>query len=191
MKKLIVLSATLMLLLAFTQVNANTGKEAKLRSEIKTNREDLRKERKERREMNENMVSDLSKDNFYSDFGNVGNVRWTRENYYDVATFMQNGQKERAFYDDQSNLIGTTSTKTFADLPKLAQKTIKKEYKNYRIGDIIYFKDNEDNDTNMVLWDTQFEDSDNYFVELRSAQHHIIVQVDPEGEVFFFKDLNA
>lgn len=191
MKKLTVLAATFMFLLAFTQVQANSVKETKLRSEIKTNREDLRKERRERREMNENMVSDLSKDNFYSDFGNVGNVKWTRENDFDVATFMNKGQKERAFYDYDSNLIGTTSLKKFADLPMQAQNTIKKEYKKYRIGDVIYFKDNEDNDTDMILWDTQFADADNYFVELRSPKHHIIVQVDPQGEVFFFKDLNA
>lgn len=191
MKKLTVLTATLMFLLAFTQANANTVKEAKLRSEIKANREDLRKERKERREMNEDMVSDLSKDNFYGDFGNVGNVRWARENDYDVATFMKNGKKVRAFYDYDSNLIGTTSLKTFADLPKVAQKSIKKDYKKYQIGDVIFFKDNEDNDTNMVLWGTQFDNADNYFVELRSPKRHIIVQVDPQGEVFFFKDLNA
>lgn len=189
MKKFGILSATILFLLAFTEVQAKNVKQTALKSEIKSSKESLKTERKELRRIDEKEVSELSKDNLYADFGNVADLKWTRTNYCDVASFMQNGKEIKAFYDDHSALIGTTSQKTFADLPLKAQNTIKKEYRKYRIGDVLYFEDNQNNDTDMILWDKQFEDADNYFVELRSPHRHLIVQVDPEGEVFFFKQL--
>jgi hypothetical protein len=41
----------------------------------------------------------------------------------------------------------------------------------------------------MILYGIQFEDQDNYFVELSKASKKIVLQVNPEGAVFFFKDL--
>ena len=79
--------------------------------------------------------------------------------------------------------------KTFADLPKKAQKRIRSEYKNYKIGPVAFFKDNEANDSDMILWNTAFDDADNYFVELKNPQRDIILQVKPEGEISFFKQL--
>lgn len=189
MKKLAILLTAVMFLLTFTTVKADSRKKAELKSEIKSNRENLKTERKQLRKTDESVVSDLSKDNFYGDFGNVASLKWTKTDNFDVASFMQNGKDIKAFYDYNSNLVGTTSIKAFADLPMIAQKTIKKDYKKYRIGDVIYFADNQDNDTNMILWDTEFDDANSYFVELRNPKHHIILQVNPEGDVSFFKQL--
>ena len=43
--------------------------------------------------------------------------------------------------------------------------------------------------TDMILYGLQFEDQDNYFVELTKGKDKIVVQVTPEGDVFFFKQL--
>jgi len=41
----------------------------------------------------------------------------------------------------------------------------------------------------MMLYGKQFEDADNYFVELTKGAKKIIVQVDSQGLVFFFTEL--
>jgi hypothetical protein len=41
----------------------------------------------------------------------------------------------------------------------------------------------------MILWGLQFDDRDLYFVELTKGASKIIVQVDAEARVSFFKKL--
>ncbi len=62
-------------------------------------------------------------------------------------------------------------------------------YKDYTIGPVVFYDDNEANSTDMILYGEQFEDADNYFVELSKGTKKIVVQVSPEGVVYFFKQL--
>ena len=94
-----------------------------------------------------------------------------------------------AYYDDQSNLVGTTKVVSFASLPKNAQHEINRKYKDYKVGAVIFYDDNENNDTNMILYGMEFEDSDNYFVELNSAKKNLVLKINPEGAVSFFKNI--
>jgi len=41
----------------------------------------------------------------------------------------------------------------------------------------------------MILYGIQFEDADNYFVELSKGTKKIVLQVNTDGVVFFFKQL--
>lgn len=190
MKKFRFFALSFVLALFMGQVSAQVQhQEKKLKSEIKIQKSEIRKERKDLRKLEGKDVSQLTKDNFYADFGKVPNVKWTRNDYFDVAEFNLKGVATKAFYDYNSKLVGTTSIKTFAELPQNAQKQIKKEYKDYTPGEVVFFDDNENNDTDMILYDTQFEDSDNYFVELAKGNQKIVVQVNPEGEVFYFTQL--
>ena len=86
-------------------------------------------------------------------------------------------------------MVGTTQYKTFADVPVRGQTEIKKMYKDYAIGSVVFFDDNELNPTDMILYNIQFDDADNYFVELSKGTKKIVVQVNTEGDLFFFKDL--
>lgn len=79
------------------------------------------------------------------EFGDVADVKWNRINFYDEATFMKDGKETKAFYDFDSNLVGTTHEVTFADLPENAQKEFNKQYKDYVIGRVIYFDNNNSN----------------------------------------------
>ncbi len=65
----------------------------------------------------------------------------------------------------------------FKDLPAKGQQEIKGKYKDYGIGSVIYFDDNEKIDSDMVLWATQFNDEDLYFAELTKANKKIIVRL--------------
>lgn len=136
-------------------------------------------------------VSIVSKNNFATEYGNVPNVKWVRSSNFDEATFIKDGKEMRAFFDDEGNLVGTTSHVKFADLPEKAQKEIKAKYNDYSINPaIVFFDDNEKVDTDMILYGTQFEDADNYFVELSKGTKRIVLQVNPEGMVTFFKELS-
>jgi len=195
MKKLAVLSMTAMFALAFVQLSAQDVKK-EIKTEIKTEKKDIKVEKKaiktereELRKLEGSEVSQMTKSAFFADFGDVPNVKWKRADYLDEAVFTKDGKEMKAYYDFYSKLVGTTMLKTFADLPVKSQKEIKAKYKDYTIGNVVFFDDNEANSTDMILFGTQFSDADNYFVQLSKDKKNIVVQVNAEGELFFFKQL--
>lgn len=157
-------------------------KEAKLRSEKRKDRITLRKlEGKE--------ASYQSKQQFSSDFDNVQNVQWKRDNYFDVATFTKNGKEMKAYYDFNAQLVGTVSPASFTDLSANAQKRIKKEYKDYTVDKVIFYDDNESNESDMLLYGAQFADEDSYFAELSGKGTHIVLHVTKDGNVLYFAQM--
>jgi hypothetical protein len=134
-------------------------------------------------------VSDMSKDSFYADFGNMPNVTWKRIENFDEATFTKDGKEMKAFYDIDSKLVGTTHYVPYSEVPERAQKEIKSRYKDYKVDKVIFFDDSEANETDMLLYGTQFSDEDNYFIEMLKGTKRIVLQVNSQGELFFFKDL--
>ena len=93
------------------------------------------------------------------------------------------------YYDSNGKLIGTTSSKAFTDVPAKGQQEIKTKYKDYTAGPVIFYDDNEENDTDMILWGLQFNDADNYFVELTKGNSKLIIRVDTAGGISLFKQL--
>jgi len=192
MKKLAVLSFVLLFASAVMQSQAQVVQKESVKEtkkEVKTEKKELKNERKALRKLEGNKVSIMAKNHFYTDFGNVPNVKWKRVDTYDEAAFVKGGKKMKAFYDADGNLVGTTSPKTFADLPAKGQQEIKAKYKGYTVGPILFYNDNETNETDMILYGLQFDDTDGYFVELTKGNDKIVVQVDPLGYVNFFKKL--
>lgn len=160
------------------------------RSQAQTLAKDTRKaEKKEHRIENRSQVASLSKDAFYSDFGKIPDVKWERGPQFDEATFTKNGLKQTAYYDNHYMLVGTTADKKFADIPAKAQKDIQKHYKGYAIGAVVEYKDNENNDTNMLLYGTQFDDADHYFVTVSKGDKENVLMVKTNGEVSYFRNL--
>jgi hypothetical protein len=177
MKKVVVASMAILLAIAVFPSNAQTPPK-----EIKSERKALRK-------LEGAKVSEIAKSHFSSDFRNVSNPSWKRSVQFDEVTFIKDGQEMTAFYDYDANLVGTTTHKTFKDLPANGQKEIQDRYKYYTIGPVILFDDNEANETDMILWGNQFEDQDNYFVELANAKNKVILEVSTLGNVSLFKQL--
>jgi hypothetical protein len=179
MKKLFVMSTAVLLFMALGTIRS-TAQEPK--KEKKSEMVPLKK-------LEGTKVSDLAKAHFNTDFGNIPDVQWTRAKNFDEAIFTKNGKKLHAWYDFDNNLVGTTTIITFADVPADGQKNIKAKYKDYSVGQVIFFDDNEMNATDMMLYDKQFDDADNYFVELSKAKENIVLMVNTKGEVSFFKQL--
>ena len=194
MKTLIVLSAAT--LMFASSVNAQTS-EASVKNDISSLskqesviKKEKKEERKELRSFKGTEASYQAKQQFLKDFGDINATRWERTSNYDKATFNKDGQVMFAYYDIDANLIGTTMDKTFADLPLNAQKFIDKKFNGYSKEAVIFFDDNELNETDMVLYNQPFEDADNYFVELKKDNKELIVRVNMNGDVSFFKQLN-
>lgn len=188
MKKLMVYLTAILMLISVT-LKAQDKNSTAMNAVRSIKKSETKAERKEVRKEERNLVSDRSINAFIGDFGNIPNVSWERGPFFDEALYTKDGILYKAFYDDNSKLVGTISDKTFADLPQIAQKDIKKHYGNYKVDKVFLFKDNELNDQNMSLYGTEFDDADNYFVELSGKDKNIIIQVKPEGEVFFIKEL--
>lgn len=68
------------------------------------------------------------------------------------------------------------------------QKRRLKKYKGYTADAVIYFDDNEYNDTDMILYGQQFADEDNYFVELVKGSKKIVLRSNMAGDVSFFSN---
>lgn len=180
MKRLAVLSITILLSASIIQGQAQkTEKETK--KEAKAERVALKK-------LEGANVSAIAKNSFSEDFKNTTNPQWKRLGTFDEVAFTKDGKELKAFYDIDGKLVGTTQRVTFADMPARGQKEIKEKYKDYTVGPVIFYDDNEANETDMILYGLQFDDEDNYFVELTNGTKKIIVHVNKEG-TFFFKEL--
>ena len=106
--------------------------------------------------------------------------------FFVEATFFENGVAKTAYYDENDNLLGTTTNVDLIALPEKARDHINKEYPGYSIEKVVFFGDNEANDTDMSLFNQSVEDEDNYFPLLVKGSKEIILKVSPEGDVSFF-----
>jgi len=193
MKKLFVLSVSAVFLTA--TINAQTDVASIKNNEaiLKQQEAGIKKEEKglkeELKKLEGNEVSFRSKEAFSADFGNIPASNWERTANYDEVTFTKDSQVMTAYYDYDAKLVGVTSQKTFADIPAKAQKFINTKYPGYNKAGVIFFDDNEENETDMIMYGFQFEDADNYFVDLIKGDKEIILKVSMGGGVSFFKQL--
>jgi hypothetical protein len=126
---------------------------------------------------------------FHSDFGYIPITNWETTNQLDKISFIKNNVLYTAYYDFNSELVGTISDVSVTDLPSHALENINKKYKGYTVGNVVFYDDNEFNETDMVYYGKQFEDEDEYFVELKNDKETIVVQVNPVGQVSFLTTL--
>ena len=166
---------------------------ASLKSEIKADKKmgesgksDKLKARKELRKLEGNEVSYNSTQAFETIFPHVKPLSSERLNNFDEFDFMKDGQKTAAFFDDNSKLVATTEKKTYLDLPAKSREFIAKKYKDYEPVNVLYLDDNENNLTDMILFNTQFEPQDSYFVEMYNGFKAIALQVNNDGGVYYF-----
>ena len=71
-------------------------------------------------------VSEQSQATFYVQFGNVKDVQWERQDYFDVAAFDKDGQHMKAYFDNDGEMVGTSIQTNLKALPVKAQLEIAK-----------------------------------------------------------------
>lgn len=177
------------------KIKVLTEGEEKIEEGIKEKKEELKKEEKELKIVKKELkmlegldVSDKVKENFYDEFGEKTDVVWESDDFYDVATFTQDGSLMKAYYDFDSQLVGTMKYVSFADLPERGQEKIKEEYEEYEVGDGLFYTDNESVDVDFFMFESKFEHENLFLVELTNAFSSIILKVDSKGEVTFLKN---
>ncbi len=131
----------------------------------------------------------MAEQHFETDFPDATNVTWKKIGI-EEASFTLNGKEMKAFYDYNNDLIGTTMPVSYLDMPAIARNYIAKHFSDYTTQSVILFDDNEYNQSDMVLYGNAFADTDNYFVELSNNNKRIVLEVNMEGLVTFFKDLS-
>lgn len=192
MKKLVMLFSASCIFTVFTNAQSDAATNSKNIADTHQQtslKKEKRNDHKKRTTTKGNEMSSRLKEEFNNDFGNIPITQWERTVNFDEVSFSKEGQAFTAFYDNSTNLIGTTAEKTFADLPSKAQQAISKRYRDYSVGDILFFDDNELNETDMVLYNQSFDDADNYFVELKKGNRKIVVEVNMKGDVSYFTRL--
>ncbi|MCW3465347.1 DUF1838 domain-containing protein [Chitinophaga nivalis] len=136
-------------------------------------------------------VNEATRQRFEADFQPATDVVWQRTAHFDEVAFTNGeGKKLKAYYDGDGQLVGTTRAASFSELPPAAQQEIARHHTDYANAPVIFFDDNETNDTDMILYGAQFDDADNYFVELKDKRGRpIVLQVNKQGEVAFFANI--
>jgi hypothetical protein len=104
----------------------------------------------------------------------IPSIQWERTDYFDNTTFIKDGLNKTAYCVSDSKLVGITSHKKYAALPAEAQKSIDIDYPGCDKREVIFFDDNELNETDMIVFGNQFEDADNYFVDLKTDNRQIV-----------------
>jgi hypothetical protein len=190
MKQVIVIGSMLLFTatIAFSQDELvfNDARNSTTHKVSKAQREENRAIKREKALTEPNYTTEQ---NFEEQFRDATNVTW-KINGFEEASFTLNGKDMKAFYDYEHQLIGTTTPVNYFDMPAVARKYVEKHYSDYTTQSVILYDDNEYNQTDIVLYGNAFQDADNYFIELANNNKRIVLEVNMEGLVTFFKDLS-
>jgi hypothetical protein len=189
---------TVLIMMAFSVVLFAQSNEVKVnrdlaqlkKKEMKI-RDEEKQDRKEIRDIKSREAGYRTLQQFKTDFPGASILHSYREPAYDKVVYEKDGVRYDALYDVDGNLIGTTTIKMFKDLPALAQKNINRDYRRYKIGEVLLYNDNESNENLPLLFDESYSGSDSYFVELKKKGETIVLHVDMDGNVSWFANLDG
>lgn len=156
------------------------------KTELRHDRKMVREVREEKEEIRElNNIPEAVSQKFKDNFSKAQNVAWSApEGFYEVDFTLKN-KPESAYYDYNGHLIGIGHFLTYGDLPAKARKRIARDYKGYTPVRTMFYDDNEDNYINMLVFEQPI-DRDSYITELKKGKHHVVLQIDTDGEVSLF-----
>ncbi|MFT3823184.1 MAG: hypothetical protein QM731_04655 [Chitinophagaceae bacterium] len=137
----------------------------------------------------EEKINEITVDHFHEDFPAAAQATWIKGGGFDKVTFEQKGETLTAYYDFDNNLMGTMQNVEETALPEKSIKQIDKHYPDYVVAQVLKFEDNQENDNDINYFYEPVHEPLSYFVELTNEKHEIILQVSPNGEMSFFKQL--
>ena len=195
MKK-IFLTAGILMVTAITATYAQFNVDDNNTKEVKSTKT-LNEIQKEGTLSNQNAVSVFTRDQFASDFPDATNIRFERTNGLNKVNYSQNGRKTTAYYDNNSELIGTFRNRSIRELPADAQIKIENEYPQFKVVEVLQFNVNSDNESYVDNSNTDLDFieniagkvSNNYFVELKNDNTAIVLEVGLSGEISFFSTI--
>src|SRR6476469_1191331 len=85
-------------------------------------------------------VNSLVASNFRIEFANASNINWTTTDQYIKASFVIDGEKMEAFYNQRGEKIASSKTISIDDLPVKAKRSFAKNYAGYTVKETIEFE---------------------------------------------------
>lgn len=133
-------------------------------------------------------ASYFAKNNFNSKFQGAKDVVWSNVDSYYKADFTLNGEKKAAFFDAQGEYVATTQYIKADKIPAESLARLKKQYKDYTIGEVLHFE--VDNTASTLPYSfSGNNDNSFYFVSLRKSDSQIVVKINEQNEISYFKSL--
>ena len=111
---------------------------------------------------------------FKKEFSSARQIHWVKiknENIYE-AQFIYNDERLCAFYDENGQLLVISRSIAAASLPMLVTKKVNKQYKDYKLQEVLEFV---------------CEGSTSYVLVLEKNSVRLTIQAYPEGNVTIFK----
>ncbi len=127
-----------------------------------------------------NNISPTAVKRFQQDFGSVADVRWEKSGSYAKATFNRNGTTLSAWYNKDAKLVGTSSARSFSEMPGKVQEKIQSAYGDYYVVSVQGFDSARG---------TRPSGAQNWLVELSNGTAKIIVKVNVSGETALVKKI--
>jgi len=167
MKKLIIASMTLVVVLGLTQYIARSAiNKGVMTNEAGTNY----------KSPGTGNVNASTQKKFSQNFGTSTNSVWEKSESLDKVTFIKDGYEMVAYYNSASRLVGTSTP----GMPVQVLTDINNMYKDYSVESIIFFDKNEANAISKLVYRTKLKE-ENYLVELSGEGPKIIVMVQIKG----------
>ena len=126
-------------------------------------------------------VSYTVKQAFSADFAGAENVNWSVTKNCQKVSFTVDGVTKTAFYSLTGDFLGTTQIVGYNAIPAKTQQLIAAKYKGYEASNVIVYQTNQEVNTDI--------DPTSYFVDLKNAEHEVLVRVTGEGKLDFFKQV--
>ncbi len=109
-------------------------------------------------------------------FYRATNVSWTVNKTYQKATFLLNGKTTYAIYDLDNNFLVATQLTETSELPAKTQESLKADYGNYKVANILKVIERP---ANYQLSD----DTDSYWLDLVNEKEHVIAIAFPNTKI--------
>ncbi len=98
---------------------------------------------------------------FFITFTNAQDVKWEKRNGFDIASFVHNGIKKSAVYDQSGKLVTTARQILPSELSAGLQQDLKKRFADFYIT---------------TLFEMQDEEGTNYFVTITNGSEEKILK---------------
>ena len=110
---------------------------------------------------------------FKSQFVDVTDVSWKIEGQYSKASFLTNGERMEAYYDNTATLFATCKAVNIEKLPVQAQKKIEKNFAGYTLKECI--------EVDIA------EESSSYYASYSNDAYNVILKIEQSGAVSVYK----
>ena len=112
--------------------------------------------------------------NFSNEFTSAENVTWTSTDKYAKANFTLGAKSMEAYYDNEGNMIGSSSKIEVADLPTNAKRLFAKKYTGYTVKEAVQFEG---------IIETA------YYISAENETQTVILKVSTAGFVSVFRSV--